>query len=284
MKPEQFIIDVKNNALKSYYIFSGDNKYVIDRYISFALKCEKWNVLSVEEVYAELSNSSLFKQEDKFLVGRLETGEKGRKELELLKTLHSNIVMLLLSTKQVEDENEIYFSTMAGINHAEIFCKENNISNFPITDCVQEFGLYKTMMELHKLKILQNSLINYRFEDIINLADKPGGELKIFDLDFSDFDNFEEYVMAVKIEKDILTMIRIREIVNKPISDISRISGIENEKMIYLFKKYAVKYTLEELIELFNYIDNLREWLRSGMREGYFRELIILKLIEINRR
>lgn len=284
MKPEEFIIDIKKNTMKSYYLFSGGNKYVIDKYIGFAIKEEKWNTVDAATAYYEASNRNLFGNESKFIICRLDDGDKGKKQLESLKSLHSNRIMLLLSSRQLNDENEIYFSATAGMKEAEDFCSKNSITGFPIKDSTEEFGLYKTMLELNKALILKNANEQYTLDDILPIPEKPGAELKVFDLDFSEFKNFEEYPMSVKIEKDILTMLRIREIADKPVSEISRISGIANEKMIYLFKKYACKYTMEELVELYFYADDLRKWIRSGMREGYFRELLILRLQEIHER
>ena len=284
MKPEEFVLDIKNGSLKRYYILGGDNKYVIDEYIRFATKKDKWSVLDSSVAFYELSNQMLIDDNEKFIICRLDDGEKGKKQLESFKALHSPKIVLLLSSKATGDENEVYFSTTAGIKRAEDFCKKNNIDNFPIKDSVEEFGLYKTMLELEKITILNSLDVNYNIDDILPLSEKYGGELKIFDLDFSEFVDFEEYPMSVKIEKDILTMIRIREIIQKPISEIKRISGIENEKMIYLFSKYAKKYSLEDLIKLFYFVDDLRQWIKLGMKEGYFRDLLILKLNEIRRR
>ena len=284
MKPEEFILDVKHNTLKSYYVFSGDNKYVIDKYIGFALKKDRWEVVSPAMAYYELSNRSLLVDKDNFVVCRIDNGEVGRKQFQSIISLQSKKTVLILSTKQINVDNEIYFSTTAGMNQAEEYCRKNGIKDFPVKESVEEFGLYKTMLELEKIFILQQQRVDFILDDILALSEKYGGELKVFDLDFSEFIDFEEYPMSVKIEKDILTMIRIREIIDKNVSDISRISGIQNEKMIYLFKKYAVKYSLEELLELYNYVDDLRVWLRLGMKEGYFRDFLMLKLTEIHRR
>lgn len=284
MKPEEFILDVKHNTLKSYYVFSGDNKYVIDKYIGFALKKDRWEVVSPAMAYYELSNRSLLVDKDNFVVCRIDNGEVGRKQFQSIISLQSKKTVLILSTKQINVDNEIYFSTTAGMNQAEEYCRKNGIKDFPVKESVEEFGLYKTMLELEKIFILQQQRVDFILDDILALSEKYGGELKVLDLDFSEFIDFEEYPMSVKIEKDILTMIRIREIIDKNVSDISRISGIQNEKMIYLFKKYAVKYSLEELLELYNYVDDLRVWLRLGMKEGYFRDFLMLKLTEIHRR
>lgn len=283
MKPEEYILEVKKGNTRPFYIFSGDNKYVVDRYIEFAAG-KGYEVVDADIAYYELSNRSLFGDTKKYVVCRLENGEAGKKQLQALTSLHSAKILLLLSSKQLNQENEVYFSTTAGISEAEKYCKAHSIKGFPTKESVEEFGLYKTMLELSKIPILQQSHKDFTIEDLLPLSEKPGGELKIFDLDFSDFVDFEEYPMSSKIERDVLIMIRIRELIGKDINEIKRISGIGNEKMIYLFQRYAKKYTMNQLEDLYVYFDNLRIWLRSGMREGYFRDLVIQRLVEISGR
>lgn len=275
MKPEQFVLDVKNNTLKPYYVLAGANKYVIDEYVKYATK-EPCVAVSANEAYTMLCTDSLLSNDSKFVVCKVEN----EGEAESLASAKSDKCLIMLTETQTGLENEICFAKDAGTYHIQKQLRKDSMK-FPLKECVEQYDLQKAVVEISKQKLLTQANVPYAQDDIVPLDDSFYIGFEIFELKIIPAlksKDMDERLFAKDFKQKVLCLLRVHDVMDLPASKAVQVAGLKSERQFYFFRRYAKQYSKHQLLELYFYADSLA-FVQSP--NNSIKDLLLCKLYEV---
>lgn len=274
MTISDMMLDISKKDYKPYYIFTGPNKYVRDKYLE--KMCNgRYTVVSYEQAYVDIQNTNLFEEtSDEFCVMQAENDG----HIKTLIDAPKNKRIIMLYHKLYKDDNTINFTEDLGKSEIDKFAKNNNfVLPCDIKSC--KWDLFKIMKELEKIPILNNSNVRYDFsEDILPIDIEKPDELKLCKFEYSD-----TLPNIYSVMNNLIKCIQVADNKGKSIDAIKKTTGIENEKMIWLFQKYT-PHDVNTYINLFDNIYNLYEWIKLGFPTELIEKTVLYYFIHEERR
>lgn len=267
MDIQELMQDIKQGVYKDYYIFINQNKYVVDRYLSII--CDgKYDILDYNICIDLLEYNNFFAPD--ILVVRAETVGEIR---ELIRNSHNKHI-IILHDKKYDDKNAIYFTADMGRTEIDKYCKENKISK-PRNLESSKYDLYKIMLELSKIPILDEMGIRYDFnKDILQLDEIKNSDLNIYSLVFTG-----ELPDIYSVLNNLIKMIQIADNKGRAIEAIKKTTGIENEKLIWLFNKYCT-LSVESYTRLYSKVYKLYKKTMLGYPEDMVGKTILYYFLQ----
>ena len=266
MEIQELMRDIKSGEYKDYYIFIDNNKYVVDRYLKIICNGE-YTILDYNTCINNLMYDSLFAPDGVQVVSVENESEIN----ELIKFSNTKHIIVLYDKKYV-DKNTVYFTPDMGRTEIDKFCKENKISKPKNLD---KYDLYKIMMELSKIPILDEMVVKYDVnKDILPTDEYKQSDLDIYKLSFNG--SIPDIYSTMN---NLIKMIQIADNKGKSIDAIKKTTGIENEKLIWLFSKYCT-LSLDSYIRLYNKVYSLYKKSMLGFPEDMIGKTILYYFIQ----
>lgn len=269
MEIQELMRDIKSGEYKDYYIFINNNKYVVDRYLDIICKGD-YKILDYNTCINNLMYDSLFAPDGVQIVRAENEGEIK----ELIKFSNTKHIIILYD-KKYEDKNTVYFTPEMGRTEIDKFCKENKISK---PNNLDKYDLYKIMMELSKIPILDEKGVKYDFnKDILHIDEYNHSDLDIYKLSFNG-----SIPNIYSVMNNLIKMIQIADNKGKTMDAIKKTTGIENEKLIWLFSKYCT-LSVDSYIRLYNKVYKLYKKSMLGFPEDMIGKTILYYFIQERR-
>lgn len=266
MEIQELMRDIKSGEYKAYYIFINNNKYVVDRYLEIICKGD-YKIQDFNTCINNLMYDNLFAPDGVWVV-RAENDGEIKELIKFSNTKH----LIILYDKKYNDKNTVYFAPEMGSTEIDKFCEKNKISKPKNLD---KYDLHKIMMELSKIPILNERGVKYDFnKDILHIDEFKQSDLDIYKLSFND-----SIPDIYSVMNNLIKMIQIADNKGKSMEAIKKTTGIENEKLIWLFQKYCT-LSVETYIRLYNKVYKLYRKSMQGFPEEMIGKTILYYFIQ----